>query len=152
MAQLLGTDTFQKQNAANPAARPSGSVVSGSIQEITGTYTVAAGITTGDTLPLFKLPIGAILRDLWVTTDAIGGTSAIFSDIGDAGDADRYATTDIPLTAAQIETKMTAKADHALTPFVVDKESNQTVIGTITHAGAPTAGKKIVVRAQYRMP
>jgi hypothetical protein len=152
MATLLGTDTFQKQNSTNPAAKPDGSAISGDIREITGTYTCTGSELTGDTLPLFKLPIGASLREMYVSTDGVGGTSVIFSEIGDAGDADRYATTDIALTAAGVETKMTARATNALAPFAVDTAANQTVTGTITHGGAPTAGKVIVLRASYRMP
>ena len=152
MATLLGTDVFQRQTSTNPAARPDGQLVSGDIAEITGTYTVLGTETSGDTLPLFKLPIGAILRAMFVSTDAIGGTSALFSEIGDAGDADRYATTDIPLTAAQTETAMAMTNAIAVTPYVIATAANQAVTGTITHSAAPTAGKKIVIRAQYRMP
>lgn len=152
MATLLGTDTYQKQASTNPAARPDGQLVSGDIAEITGTYTILGTEASGDVLPLFKLPIGAVLRDMYVTTDGVGGTSVLFSEIGDAGDADRYATTDIALTAAAIETKMTARNTNALAPYAVASAANQTVTGTITHSGAPTAGKLIVIRAQYRMP
>jgi len=152
MATLLGTDTYQKQASTNPAAQPLGQTISGDVQEITGTYTILGTEATNDVLPLFKLPVGAILRDMWVSTDGVGGTSVIFSEVGDAGNADRYATTDIALTAAGIEIKMTATATQALTPFVIDSAANQTVTGTITHGGAPTAGKLVVVRAEYRMP
>jgi len=153
MATLLGTDTFQKQASTNPGARPLGQVISGDVQEITGTYTTTAADAAADIIPLFKLPVGAILRDMYVTTDGIGGTGFIFSSIGDAGDDDRYATTDIALTAAGIEIKMTARNTNALAPFAVDTAANQTVTGTLASgSGTVTAGKLIVIRASYRMP
>ena len=154
MATLLGTDTYQKQASTNPGARPSGQVVSGTVVEFFGTYTVTGAEVTGDTVPLIKLPIGAILRpsSVRISTDAIGGTTAVFTQIGDAGSAGRYSGTSIPLTAAQTETAVTPTNAIAVTPFAVDTAANQTVVATMTHAGAPTAGKKIVVRGEYRMP
>lgn len=149
---LAGTNTYRSQISTNPAAKLTGNAISGQIVEITGSYTITGSETSGQFLPLFMLPIGAVLRDLWVSTDGAGGTSVIFSEIGDSADRDRYATVDIALTNAAIETKMTPTATHALTPFEVNSEATQTVTATITHGGAPTAGKLIVVRAQYRMP
>lgn len=154
MATLLGTDTYQKQASSNPAAKPEGQAISGELKEIFGTYTCTGAEVTADVIPLFKLPIGAILRPgtMRISTDAIGGTTAVFTQIGDAGSANRYSSTSIPLTAAQTETAVTPTNAIAVTPFVVDTAANQTVLATMTHAGAPTAGKKIVVRALYRMP
>lgn len=154
MPTLLGTDTFQKQASTNPASKPHGQLISGELMEISGTYTCTGAEVTADTVPLFKLPIGAILRadSLRISTDAIGGTTAVFSQIGDAGSAARYSATSIALTAAQTNTAVTGVNANAVTPFAVDSAANQTVVATMTHAGAPTAGKKIFVRGLYRMP
>jgi len=156
MATLLGTDTYQKQAASqgNPAARPNGQLTSGETVQFFGTYTCTGAEVTADVVPLFKLPIGAILYPgtMRISTDAVGGTSVVFTQIGDAGSAGRYSGTSIPLTAAQTETAVTPTNAIAVTPFAVDTEANRTVLATMTHSGAPTAGKKIVVRGFYRMP
>ena len=156
MATLLGTDTYQKQGAfpTNRAAAPSGQSVTGELMEFSGTYTCTGAEASGDVIPLVKLPIGAILRPslMRVSTDAIGGTSAVFTKIGDAGDDDRYSATSLALTAAQTETAVTPTNAIAVTPFQVDTEANRAILATMTHSGAPTAGKKIFVRGQFRMP
>lgn len=152
MATLLGTDTFQRQTVKPALAL--GRETSVDIREVVGTYTCTGAEVTGDIVPLFKLPIGAILipKEMFVSTDAVGGTSVVFSKIGDAGDDDRYSATSVALTAAQTDTQVTPTNAIAVTPFTVDTEANQTVLATMTHSGAPTAGKKIFVRARYRLP
>ena len=152
MATLLGTDTYQKQVSTNPGARPNGQLVSGEMFEFFGTYTCTGAEVTADVIPLIKLPIGAILRpgSVRISTDAVGGTSVVFSKIGDAGDDDRYTATSVALTAAGTELSLTLVNANVVAPFTIDSAANQTVLGTMTHSGAPTAGKKIVIRGLYR--
>lgn len=156
MAALLGTDLYQKQAASpkNPAARPNGQSVSGELVEFSAKYTILGSETSGDTLPIVTLPIGAILRpsSMQVSTDGVGGTSVVIASIGDAGSATRYSSTSVALTTAATNTAVTEAAANALAPYAIASEANRTVVATITHSGAPTAGKLIVIRGLYRMP
>lgn len=153
MALLTGTNTQQRQAAAlkNPAATPTADVIGAQRLDFSGTYTVTGSEATGDQIPVVVLPIGAQLipESVRVSTDGAAGTSTAIAKLGDAGDDDRYSATAITITGAVTATAVTATNAITLTPYVVATEANRTVLATITHAGAPTAGKLIHFKGQY---
>jgi len=118
----------------------------------TAKYTCTGSETSGDVINVISLPIGAtILADLSkIITDGTGGTSVAITKIGDAGDDDRYTATSVTVTSAAI-TAVTSTNAQAVTPYVI-AAGNETIKATVTHSGAPTAGKFIVFRLAYILP
>jgi hypothetical protein len=152
MATLLGTDLYRKETAGIQSALPAGQNLTGEHMQFQGTYTILGTEAAADILPIVKLPIGAQLTSLLVSTDAIGGTTVTFTGIGDAGSAQRYSSTAIPLTAAQSETAMTKTNAICVTPFTIDTDANATILAVFGGTLPATAGKKITFRGFFRMP
>ena len=116
-------------------------------------YTTGVTEVATDVIQIARLPAGAILlpEKCWFFTDGVGGTAVVYTSIGDALDAARYATVDIALTAAStIPIFPTVLVALLLTRYVMLPTSN--VITALTAGTFPlTAGKKIVHHLEYRM-
>lgn len=81
----VNSDTFAAQLAAKMAI--SAGLVQSSMLTTTCTYE-ASGLAANDVINLFRLPIGAVVKEIVVDFDDLGtGTSL---DIGDSNDVDRY--------------------------------------------------------------
>jgi len=150
---LFSTDVYTGQSTVNARSRIEGQRVSGDIRMVEAIYTTTALEVTADTMQIAKLPAGAILlpEKCWFFTDGVGGTAVVYTSIGDALDAARYATVDIALTAAStIPIFPTVLVALLLTRYVMLPTSN--VITALTAGTFPlTAGKKIVHHLEYRM-
>lgn len=105
-----------------------------------GTAVVAA-----DTLALFDLPYGAVVRPELSTLASNAAAqltgSSITVTLGDAGDPDRYMVSDV-LTAAQVGPLTDAGVPASLfTPYAVE-EANKTLVLTLSAiTGAWAAGE-----------
>jgi len=150
---LLSTDVMVGQASRNVKDRPEGQKVSGDIRMIEATYTTTATEVTADVMQVAQIPVGAILlpEKCWVWSEGVGGTAVIYTSMGDALDAARYATGDLALTAASAATlPVVPLAAIILARYVALSTSN---IITFTTAGTfpLTAAKKIVHHLEYRM-
>jgi hypothetical protein len=150
----LSTDIYVGQSSVNVKDRVDGNKVTGDMKTFTAIYTATGLEAVGDVLSIVQLPVGAILNadSLRVTTDGVGGTTATLATIGDAGTAARYSATAVALTAAGTNLTVTGVNANALTPYPVTKDTNviQATLGLA--AGAFTAGKKVLIRGNFRMP
>lgn len=151
---LFSTDIYTGQSSVNAKDRPLGSKVTGDIRMCEAIYTTGITEVATDVIQFAKLPVGAILlpEKCWFFTDGVGGTAVVFTSIGDALDAARYATVDIALTAAStVPIFPTVLVALLLTRFPVTATSN-VITGTLAGTFPMTAGKKIVIHLEYRMP
>lgn len=141
------------QASRNPKDRVEGQRVSGDHFILEAKYTATAAEVTADVLQIGQIPVGSHLlpEKCWFFTDGVGGTSIIFTSIGDALDAARYATSDIALTAAStVPIMVVPTVALLLARYPVLATSN---IITATTAGTfpMTAGKIIVCHLEYRI-
>ena len=99
---LLSTTVYALQSSLNAKDRVEGQRVSGDIRMFETDYTTTGLEVTADVMQVAQLPIGSILlpEKCWVWSEGIGGTAIIYTSMGDAVDAARYATGDLALTAA----------------------------------------------------
>lgn len=154
MAKILGTLTAQRQASKDPAVKPEGQLIAGTIVSFEGQYVCTGAEVTEDQFDIILLPIGAILLvdELKVTSEGVGGTTVIINKLGDAGDDDRYSSGNVAITAAGVNLAFVETNANALDRFKVDTEANQAIVTSVEHAGAPVAGKKVTFRGKYRMP
>lgn len=150
----FNTDIYAGQVSINVKDRVEGQRVTGDMRSFIATYTTTGAEVAADIINIVQLPVGAVLNadSLRVSTDGVGGTGCTFSKLGDAGDDDRYSATAVALTAAGTNLAVTGVNANAIAPFAVTKDTN-VVQGTIAlSSGSVTAGKKVVVRGNFRMP
>lgn len=90
------------QASRSPRDRVLGYRVSGDHFILEATYVTTALEVTADVMQVGQIPVGAILmpEKCWVWSEGVGGTAVIYTSMGDALDAARYATGDLALTAA----------------------------------------------------
>lgn len=141
------------QASRNPKDRVEGQRVSGDHFIMEPKYTATGLEVTADVLQIAQIPVGALLltEKCWFFTDGVGGTAIVFTSIGDALDAARYATSDIALTAAStVPIPIVTLPALLLARYPVLATSN---IITATTAGTfpMTAGKIIVCHLEYRI-
>jgi hypothetical protein len=151
MASLY-TDLSLKSTTKNVHNRNNSIAADGQLRVITATYTcTAAEATSGDTIIVAELPLGAIVdpRSITVSNDGAGGTLAV-TKIGDAVDDDRYSATSINAGTAGI-VAVTPIASALINQYAV-LEATKVITATITSASAPTAGKKVIFRIPYIIP
>ncbi len=122
--------------------------VESSVVAIECIYTVLATEVVNDLVRLFKVPEGyrAIASDFTVTSDGIGGTSAIIS-IGTASNPDSIAAA-IDITSASFD-RADNSGDEALTP-VTATTTEDLFLKFTTLTAAPTVAKLIVVRGLFQ--
>lgn len=151
---LINTDVMAGQIDVNLRNRVEGQRVTGDLRICEATWLTTGAEVTADVLQIAKLPVGAILfpEKCFFVSEGIGGTAIVFTSIGDALDAARYATVDIALTAAStVPIFLTVLVPLFLTRYVMLATSN---VITATTAGTfpPTAAKKVLCHLEYRMP
>lgn len=135
-------------------SRPEGEKVTGEVMFAQAEWTVpTTTVTTGDTIEIITLPVGAIvIPELSRTnTDGLGGTTPAISKIGDSADDDRYTATSQAVLSAGANAWTPNVTASVVPRYVVTKDTN-VLIATLTHGGAPTAGKKIGWLIAFRMP
>lgn len=106
-------------------------------RDLTGTESAS------DTFNLFKMKKGQVLVPgaSWITHDDAGTTLTI--DIGDAGDADRYADgADLASAAGLTQFVDSAIPDGEDNPYEVE-EDNVDVVVTIATSGTPAAASVV---------
>lgn len=150
---LINTVEMAGQASLNVKDRVEGQKISGDLRIAETTWLTTGAEVTADVLQIARLPVGAILypEKCWFVSEGIGGTAIVFTSIGDALDAARYATVDIALTAAStVPIFLTVLVPLFLTRYVMLATSN---IITATTAGTfpPTAAKKVICHLEYRM-
>jgi hypothetical protein len=112
------------------------------------TYTLAA-LAANDVIELFNLPPGAeIVPQLSHVTSADPGTTLTL-DIGDAGDADRYADGISLNSGGQVAFCSGTLPVAYATPFHDNKETM--IRALVTAATTITAGVKLVFTIAYRI-
>lgn len=136
------------------AKRVEGQKVTGQIVWAEATWTVPAEtVTSGDNIEIVTLPIGAIVYpELSRTiTEGLGGTTVAIPKIGDSADDDRYTAASAAVVSAG-NTAWTPNSAASVVPrYAVTKDTN-VLIANLTHAGAPTAGKRVQWLIAFRMP
>ena len=147
-AGQLAVTTFSARD------RVEGQMVTGDIRVLEATYTTTATEVSTDLVRFGILPIGAYLlpEKCWVFSEGTGGTTVVFTSIGDEADSARYATADIALTAA-------SSAVISLTPLVavmltrpIITSAMVAIVGVLSGTLPMTINKKVVIHLEYRMP
>jgi len=128
MATLL---TDLKAALTNPKDRLGGAATRGRVNHTTATYSVAAAMADTDTIEIMDLPVGAIVLPEYssVITDGVGSSTCTLN-IGDAGDADRYATALDMTSAGKVDFDAFPIADYEVV------EANKTLVATVSLTGA----------------
>ena len=148
------SDIMTGQASVNVRNRPLGTRAGSEIWIAEPIYTTTATEVTTDIIRWIVMPLGAriLIENCWMISEGIGGTSVVATSIGDEADDDRYATTDIALTAA-------SSAKIAVTPLVANVltrytivEASKTIISPITGTFPLTISKKVVFHIEYLMP
>ncbi len=81
----LNTDTYTKQAAGKLEAKK-GTVET--VVHVTTAEIELSSAAANDTINLFRVPVGARILDVKVTTDKLG--TGVSMDVGDKDDGDRY--------------------------------------------------------------
>jgi len=138
------TDIAANQNDPKAQNLNSAEREVGSMDQSEAIYTTDGTEVNGDVIRIFKQAEGSRINavDTSVTTDGIGGTSAI-GNIGRESDADSIAV-GVDVTAAGI-TRADDSGVEAITPVTATAEEWISFTFT-TLTAAPTVGKKIVFR------
>lgn len=110
---------------------------------VTGTYALAGALALNDIVEMVKLPRGAAVLDVVLTTDDLdtGGSPAIVLAVGDYGDAARF------ITGATIgQAGGLARAGTKAVPYVYSDDAIVTVkVTTGPATGAATGNVSLTV-------
>jgi hypothetical protein len=149
---ILNSAIYTAQTQAGTkgfGGRASAANVSAVLLWATFTYTATGSETSGDTINFGRLTEGSVVIPALcrLSTDGLAGTSTAITKIGDGGSDNRYSATSVAVVSAG-STALTASNGQMVTPVGVP-DGYETITGVITHSGAPTAGKKLVLNVAY---
>lgn len=134
--------------------RVEGQKVTGEVRFAEATWTVpSTAVTTGDTIEVVTLPVGAVvIPELSRTnSEGLGGTTVAISKIGDAADDDRYTASSVAVVSAG-STAWTPAQATSVVPRYATTQDTSVVLATLTHGGAPIAGKRLSFLIAFRLP
>jgi len=113
------------------------------ISSITGEFTIPSGFATSDIVQMIKIPKGATVQEIILSSSAGVGATANLS-VGDTGNAARYVAS-TAFTAATLA-RLGVHAGHG---FVTTADG--TIDVTAVSIATPTAGTVIRLTAIYTM-
>lgn len=147
-AGQLAVTTFSSRD------RVEGQRVTGDIRYLEATYTTTATEASNDLVRFGILPIGAYLltEKCWVFSEGTGGTTVVFTSIGDEADNARYATADLALTAASSAVLPVVPLAAVMLTRPIITSAMVTIVGVLSGTLPMTINKKVIVHLEYRMP
>jgi hypothetical protein len=116
---------------ASAAAAPAKYAINGAISRVVSYSTPAAGYSAGDVIQMVRVPNGACIVDMRLTTDLFGTSNATIGSVGDGGSATRYfgtASTSSSLALALIMNNQAIGYSYSA------EDTIDIVIGTVTSA------------------
>lgn len=145
-------------NAANYGADyniPVGPMAKGATvtrQVVIAVPATGAGTALNDTLGLFRVPKGAIIRNLFVKTDRLdtNGSPLLTIDVGDASDAQKYVAA--WAGASGVVTGVSPNTVAAkISQYGVQLTADTDIFATIHAAAATKAAGTLVATVEYEM-